>query len=113
MINDEIKCRSVYRSVGGCEVKEVNFRTSRYDVISDVEVRCKFVMCFWNGAKITCSLLRRLSSLKAVFERLMIRAIHTTKPVKMYAASDDLQCGHCCLFVSLWFASRLSLYFFI
>jgi hypothetical protein len=38
-------------NISNREVKEVNFRTSPSDVMSEVEVRCKFVMCSWNGAK--------------------------------------------------------------
>jgi len=51
MIRDQIKFECVNHNISDREVKEVNFRTSPCDVMSEVEVRCKFVMCFWNGAK--------------------------------------------------------------
>jgi len=44
-------------------------------------------------------------------ERLVIRINHKTRPVKMYAASGDLQRRHCRSFINLWFASVLSPYF--
>jgi hypothetical protein len=51
MIREQIRLESVNHNISYREVKEVNFRTSPCDVMSEVEVRCKFVMCFWNGAK--------------------------------------------------------------
>jgi hypothetical protein len=51
MIKEQIKCTSVNSNISNREMKKVNFRTSPCDVMSEVEVRCKFVMCVWNGAK--------------------------------------------------------------
>jgi len=51
MIREQIKFGCVNHNISNLEVKEVNFRTSPCDAMSEVEVRCKFVMCFWNEAK--------------------------------------------------------------
>jgi hypothetical protein len=55
----------------------------------------------------------QLASTSVILENcecLVIRNIHKTRPVKMYAASGDLQRRHCRSFISLWFASVLSPY---
>jgi len=51
MITEQIKFESANHNISNREVKEANFGTSPCDVMSKVEVRCKFVMCFWKGAK--------------------------------------------------------------
>jgi len=43
-------------------------------------------------------------------ERLVIRSIHKTRPVKMYMASGDLRRQNYRSFINLWFASVLSPY---
>jgi hypothetical protein len=48
---EQVKFQSANQNISNREMKEVNFRTSPFDVMSEVEVRCKIVMCFWNGVK--------------------------------------------------------------